>query len=52
MKNYKDLEIYQLVYKLAIKVHEMSLTLPNYELYEQGNQIRRSSKRVKDTIVA
>ena len=51
MKNYKDLEIYTLAYKLAIEVHEMSLKLPNYELYEQGSQIRRSSKRIKDTIV-
>ncbi len=51
MKNYKDLEIYTLAYKLAIEVHEMSLKLPNYELYEQGSQVRRSSKRVKDTIV-
>lgn len=51
MKNYNDLEIYQISYKLAIEVHKISLKLPNYELYEQGSQIRRSSKRVKDTIV-
>ncbi len=51
MKNYKDLEIYQVAYKLAIEVHKMSLKLPNYELFEQGSQIRRSSKRIKDTIV-
>ena len=29
----------------------MSLTLPKYELYEQGSQIRRSSKSIKDNIV-
>jgi len=51
MKSYKDLEIYQIAYKLAIEVHKMSLTLPKYELYEQGSQVRRSSKSVKDTIV-
>ena len=51
MKSYKDLEIYQMAYKLALEVHKMSLTLPKYELYEQGNQIRRSSKSIKDTIV-
>ena len=50
MKSYKDLEIYQLAYKLAIEVHTMTLQLPNYELYEQGSQIRRSSKSIKDTI--
>jgi len=50
MNSYKDLEIYQLAYKLAIEVHTMTLQLPKYELYEQGSQIRRSSKRIKDTI--
>ena len=50
MSSYKDLEIYQLSYKLAIEVHSMSMQLPKYELYEQGSQIRRSSKRIKDTI--
>jgi len=50
MSSYKDLEIYQLAYKLAIEVHDMSMKLPKYELYEQGSQIRRSSKSIKDTI--
>jgi len=49
MSSYKDLEIYQMAYKLAIKVHHMSLKLPNFELYEQGSQVRRSTKSVKDT---
>jgi len=48
--SYKDLEIYQLAYELAIDVHQMTMKLPKYELYEQGSQIRRSSKRIKDTI--
>lgn len=51
MKSYRDLEIYQMAYKLALEVHKMSLTLPKYELYEQGSQVRRSSKTVKDNIV-
>lgn len=50
MSGYKDLEIYRLAYDLAIKVHQMSLKLPSYELYEQGSQIRRSTKSIKDTI--
>ena len=50
MSSYKDLNIYQLSYKYAIEVHNMSMKLPKYELYEQGSQIRRSSKRIKDTI--
>jgi four helix bundle protein len=51
MSSYKDLEIYQLAFDLSIKVHKASMKLPNFELYEQGSQIRRSSKGVKDTIV-
>ncbi|MFC2080405.1 four helix bundle protein [Bacteroidota bacterium] len=50
MKSYKDLEIYQLAFDLAIRVHFASLKLPKYELYEQGSQVRRSSKGIKDTI--
>ena len=50
MSNYKDLEIYRLAYDLAIKVHQMSLKLPSYELYEQGSQVRRSTKSIKDAI--
>ena len=51
MKSYRDLDIYQLSYRLALDIHKMSLTLPKYELYEQGSQIRRSSKGIKDAIV-
>jgi four helix bundle protein len=50
MKGYEDLEIYQQAYELAIEIHKISLTLPKFELYEQGSQIRRSSKSIKDTI--
>ncbi len=49
-KGFEDLEIYNLAYKLALNVHSMSLALPDYEKYEQGSQVRRSSKRIKDTI--
>jgi four helix bundle protein len=51
MKSYRDLEVYQLAYSLALKVHRMTLTLPKYEMYEQGSQLRRSSKSIKDNIV-
>ena len=50
-KSCRDLEIYQLSYELAMKIHRMSLTLPKYELYEEGSQIRKSSKGVSSTIV-
>jgi four helix bundle protein len=51
MGSYRDLEIYKLAYELSIKVHQESLKLPSFELYEQGSQIRRSSKSVRDNIV-
>lgn len=51
MKSYKDLEVYQASYKLAIEVHRITLTLPKHELYEIGSQVRRSSQSVKDNII-
>jgi four helix bundle protein len=50
-RNYEDLEVFQKSYKLAISIHEISLKLPKYELYEEGNQIRRSSKSIVANIV-
>lgn len=50
MNSYKDLDIYKLAYKLAIDVHKMTMTLPKFEMYEQGSQVRRSSKSEKDNI--
>lgn len=51
MKSYRDLEVYILSKSLAVRVHKMTLTLPKFELYEEGSQIRRSSKSVTSMIV-
>lgn len=51
MKSYRDLEIYQESKKLAVEVHALTLKLPKFELYEEGSQIRRSSKAVTVAIV-
>ena len=51
MKSYKDLEIYQLAFDLAVRIYHLSMTLPNPYTYETGSQIRRSSQSVKDAIV-
>jgi four helix bundle protein len=51
MNSYRDLEIYKTAFELAKKVHFASLKLPQFELYEQGSQIRRSSKSIKDQMV-
>ena len=50
MKSYRDLEIYKLSYDLAIKVHIMSMKLPQYEIYEEGSQVRKSSKGITSCI--
>ncbi len=50
-KGYERLEIFQLSKDLAIKVHQMTLTLPKFETYEEGSQIRRSSKSIVSNIV-
>lgn len=50
MGNYKDLNIYTSAFDLSIEVHGFSLKLPSFELYEQGSQLRRSSKSIKDNI--
>ena len=51
MKSYRDLDIFKISKKLAIEVHEISLHLPKFELYEEGSQIRRASKSVTTMIV-
>jgi len=50
-RNYEKLEIYQKSFELAKKMHDMTLKLPEYELYEEGNQIRRASKSITTNIV-
>ena len=51
MKSYRDLDIYMMSKKLAIEVHEVSLGLPVFERFEEGSQVRRSSKAVTAMVV-
>lgn len=48
---YKSLAVYKAAHELAVQVHRMTLALPKHELYEEGSQARRSSKRVSASIV-
>jgi four helix bundle protein len=48
---YKDLEIYRLAHELGVAIHKFSMSLPKFELYEMGSQIRRASKSVSANIV-
>lgn len=45
--SYKNLEIWKEARELSIKIHEMTLTLPKFEHFEEAQQIRRSSKSVR-----
>jgi len=49
--SYKKLEIWQLAKEVVMEIHKMSLNLPKFEMYEEGSQIRRSSKSVKSNLV-
>ncbi|MFQ5799989.1 MAG: four helix bundle protein [Bacteroidota bacterium] len=50
-QGYKKLEIYQIAHLSAVRVHKMTLSLPPFERYEEGSQIRRSAKSVSANIV-
>ncbi len=51
MQSYRDLEIYKLAHQVALDIHGMSMRLPAFETYEEGSQIRRSSKAISANIV-
>lgn len=42
----EDLDVYQRLVKLVMKVHEVTMQFPKYEMYELGSQLRRSSNSV------
>ena len=49
--SYRDLETYRESKRLAIEIHKMSLQLPKFERFEEGGQVRRSSKSVTAMVV-
>ena len=50
--SYKKLHIWNMARDLVIDIHRMTLEkLPQFEMYEEGSQIRRSTKSVKSNIV-
>ena len=43
--SYKKLQVWILSNELVIEIHNMTLNkLPKFEMFEEGNQIRRSIK--------
>ena len=52
MQSYEGLDIYHLAKSLAIEIHKITFgKLPKFEMYEEGSQIRRSSKSIGANIV-
>ena len=52
MAGYEDLSLYKLAKRMAVEIHTMTLDeLPKFEMYEQGSQIRRSSKSIVANLV-
>lgn len=49
--SYTDIETWKLAKKLSVEIHNMTLELPKFEMFEMGSQIRRSSKSVRINIV-
>ena len=50
--SYQTLEIWKLAKQCSVEIHTMTLRyLPKFEMYEEGSQIRRSSKSVRSNIV-
>ena len=43
IESYEDLDIYQKLCKLHLEVHNLTLTFPDFEKYELGSQLRKSS---------
>ena len=43
IRDYKDIKVYQISYKLALIIHQMSSKFPKHETYEIGAQIRRAA---------
>ncbi len=49
-RGYKDLKVYQLSYKLAMEIFEITKSFPKEEKYSLTDQIRRSSRSVSGNI--
>ena len=50
-RGYRDLKVYQLAYKLAMEIFEITKSFPSVEKYALTDQIRRSSRSVPANIV-
>ena len=51
IKSYKDLEVYNLSYKLALDIFFLTRKFPKEEMYSLTSQIVRSSRSISSNIV-
>jgi four helix bundle protein len=49
-RGYKDLKVYQLAYKLAMEIFQLTKSFPKEEKYSLSDQINRSSRSVTSNI--
>jgi len=50
--SYRNLDVWRLARELTTEIHRMTIqSLPKFEMYEVGSQIRRSMKSVRSNIV-
>ncbi|MBI2506833.1 MAG: four helix bundle protein [Candidatus Colwellbacteria bacterium] len=50
IKSYRDLDVYQRSYKLALEIHKETLEFPALDRRELGSQMRRASKSIPTNI--
>jgi four helix bundle protein len=50
LSGYRDLRVYQLAFRLAMEIFNLSKTFPQEERYSLTSQIRRSSRSVAANI--
>ncbi len=51
IKSYQDLRVYQVGYKLALEIHHLTQSFPQYERYELGQQLRKAAVSIPLNIV-
>ena len=51
VKTYKDLNVFQQSYQLAMQIFEITKNFPKEEMYSLTDQIRRSSRSIPVNIV-
>jgi four helix bundle protein len=43
INSFEDLKVYKKLCELHLKINDLSMTFPRFELHELGSQLRRSS---------